>query len=194
MGKTVFIDVAWILLLQVIMLLMFAILIMGKTEVEENIPLQADFMITYSWDAEDSDYADIDGWAQRNLDPDTLCMFRRREVDAFILHNDNTGAEYGTIKGQRKKLKQATETITIHSKDENFYEFSLQGYRVGASVEPVDVTVTLWQTKPPKMIYNGTVEVYNGEETPVLAFDVDDKGNAVNVETKVGMLNELWRR
>jgi len=191
MFKTVFIDVAWILLLQVIMLLMFAILIMGRTEVEENPPTQADFMITYTWDAEESNYGDIDGWAQRNLDPQTLCMFRRREVDVFILHNDNTGADYGSVDG--RKLVQATETITIHSKEPNFYEFSLVGYRIGQSADPVEVSVTVWQTSPPRVIYKGVVDVYNGDETPVCAFDVDKDGNAGNVVAQPELLNQLWR-
>ena len=44
------------------------------------------------------------------------------------------------------------------------------------------------------MIYNGLVDVYDGEESPVFSFNVDKNGNAVDVETRTEMLNELWRQ
>lgn len=198
MGKTVFIDVFLILLLQVMMLLMFAILIMGKVESEETPVIPTEYMITYTWENEDlSDDAidkrgsDVDGWIQRNLDPNTLCMFRRREVDVFTLHNDNVGSNYGAVDG--KRLKQAFEIITINSKDENFYQFSLQGYRVDSSVEPLEVVVKVEQVSPYKLIYTGLHDVYDGEETKVVAFEVNEQGGVSNIETKPELLSNLWR-
>jgi hypothetical protein len=187
MGKTVFIDLFLLLLLNILLMFFMAILIMGSRESVKTPELQNCYLVTYTWPTEDN--SDVDGWIRRNLDPETLCFFRRREVDVFTLHNDNTGAVYGMVDG--KKLNQAIETITINSSDRNFYELSLHGYRIPKSKGKTMVNVKVERVNPYSVIFNNDVEVYNAEETKVCSFQIDDKGNLEEVNGNPELLNNL---
>jgi len=175
------------LLLNILLMFFMAILIMGSRESVKTPELQNCYLVTYTWPTEDN--SDVDGWIRRNLDPATLCFFRRREVDVFTLHNDNTGAVYGMVDG--KKLNQAIETITINSSDRNFYELSLHGYRIPKSKGKTLVNVKVERVNPYSVIFNNDVEVYNAEETKVCSFQIDEKGNLEELNGNPELLNNL---
>lgn len=198
MGKTVFIDLFLLLLLQITVLFLAAIILMGESAMEEQPEVYNEFIIRYSWvnpeppqGTIDGRGADIDGWIQRDLDKSTLCMFRRREVDVFTLHNDNTGRKYGEVDGER--LLQATETITINTKKPGLYELSLVGYRVPSYCSPIKVEVVVEKVNPYSLIYKDVVEVKDKSEVPVISFEVDDDGRVNSVITDKELLNKLWR-
>jgi len=187
MGKTVFIDLFLLLLLNILLMFFMAILIMGSRESVKTPELQNSFLITYTWPTEDN--ADIDGWIRRNLDPETLCFFRRREIDVFTLHNDNTGAVYGMVDG--KKLKQATETITINSSERNLYELSLHGYRVPGRLDHCLVNIKVERVSPYKLIFHDEVKVTNGGETKVCSFQVGEDGDIEEITVATESLNSI---
>ena len=198
MGKTVFIDLFLLLLLQITVLFLAAIILMGESDREEQPQIYNEFIIRYSWvnpdppkGTLDGRGSDIDGWIQRDLDKSTLCYFSRREVDVFTLHNDNTGSEYGQVDG--KTLKEATEIITINSKQSGLYELSMVGYRVPSYCSPALVEVTIEKVSPYKLIHKTVVEVTDRLEVPIASFEVDDDGNVENLITQEEMLNKLWR-
>lgn len=198
MGKTVFIDLFLLLLLQITVLFLAAIILMGESDSVEQPEIYNEFIIRYSWvnpeapqGTIDGRGSDVDGWIQRDFDKSTLCMFRRREVDVFTLHNDNTGNKYGEVDGQR--LAQATETITINTRKPGIYEFSLVGYRVPAYCSPADVEVVIEKVNPYRLIYKGNVKVKDKSEVPVIYFEVNDEGHVENVSTDSETLNKLWR-
>lgn len=180
MGKTVFIDLFLLLLLNILLMFFMAILIMGSRESVKTPELQNAFLITYTWKTEDN--TDVDGWIRRNLDPATLCGFNRREVDVFTLHNDNTGSIYGMVDG--KKLTQAIETLTINSSERNFYEFSLHGYKVPYKIDSCLVNIKIERVSPYKLLLHDDVEVVDGVETPICSFQVNEDGEIEEFTTK----------
>ena len=199
MGKTVFIDLFLLLLLQITALFLAAIILMRESDSVERPEVYNEFIIRYSWvnpeppqGTIDGRGSDIDGWIQRDFDKSTLCMFQRREVDVFTLQNDNTGSKYGEVDGQR--LAQAAETITINTIKPGVYEFSLVGYRVPAYCSPADVEIVIQKVNNPyEVIYKGNVQVKDKAEVPIIYFEVNDKGHVENVSTDSETLNKLWR-
>jgi hypothetical protein len=182
MGKTVFIDLFLLLLLQILVLFLMAIIIIGDNEADPQPELPVYIMVEYTWNAEDN--SDVDGWARRNSDDRTICFFKSRENDVFILHNDNTGISYGTVDG--RPLKYAREKIEINTEiiegEDNFFEISLHGYRVPDRLDYTSVNVSIFQANPYQPIFEGDIKVFHGEESKVCSFTVNKDGN---IETEV---------
>ena len=176
MGKTVFIDLFLLLLLQILVMFLMAIIIVGENEAVPQPDQDVYIMIEYTWNSEDN--SDIDGWARRNSDDRNICFFKSRENDVFILHNDNTGISYGTVDG--RPLRYAQEKIEINTQiiegEDNFFEFSLHGYRVPQRLDSSVVHVSIYQTSPYKKIFEGDIMVYHGEEAKVCSFTVNKDG------------------
>ena len=121
---------------------------------EEAAPKsRSEFILNVSWDAKLD--ADVDTWALRVESPESRTGFNRRENDVFILHNDNTNAEYGMIDGQL--LDEARETLTIERIQTGEYVFSLHGYRI-APGEAVTVTVELQKCSPYGHVFKREVQ------------------------------------
>ena len=91
-----------------------------KKEETPTPPPLAEFILTVHWDVELN--ADIDTWALRVDNPESITGFTRRENDVFILHNDNTSSQYGQIDGE--VLDEARETLTIEKVKEGEYIFA----------------------------------------------------------------------
>lgn len=133
----------------------------------EPTPSQtADFIVTVTWAKLNSD---VDLWAQyENGDILETCGFSRREVSPFILHNDYTSSSYG----ESQNMVVARETMAINGKERGTYRFALHPYAL-RGVKSVPVNVTIEQTSPYKVIFDGVVEVT--EETCFITFDIREK-------------------
>jgi len=175
-----FLDMVLILL--VCMILLYNPI--TKKEEEPAPPPTAEFIMNVSWPAEDD--ADIDTWALRVDNPQSVTGFTRRENDVFILHNDNTSRNYGSVEGV--ELIQARETMTIETIKDGEYMFSLHGYRISPDVEPVLVTVELQKSRPFKHIFRKTIKVIHNEEAPICSFYIDENGNIKDLETRQELL------
>ena len=117
---------------------------------EKPTPVQlAEFILNVYWDAKLN--ADIDTWALRVDNPASITGFTRRENDVFILHNDNTSAQYGQVDGEM--LEEARETLTIEKVKEGEYIFAIHGYRVPLDVEPIEVTIEFQKSRPYSHIF-----------------------------------------
>ena len=171
----------------VLILLVCMILLYNPVTKEEETPAPpatAEFILNVRWSVDDN--ADIDTWALRVDNPDSVTGFTRRENDVFILHNDNTSAQYGTIEGE--PLKEARETLTIETIKDGEYMFSLHGYRVNSEVEPVSVTVEFMKSRPFKHIFSKTVKVSHNEEVPIASFYITENGSVQSLETRQDLL------
>jgi len=175
-----FLDMVLILL--VCMILLYNPI--TKKKEEPAPPPTAEFILNVSWPIKDD--ADIDTWGFRVENPSSITGFTRRENDVFILHNDNTSRQYGQVDG--KDLKEARETMTIERIKDGEYMFSLHGYRVGAEVEPVSVTVEFQKSRPFKHIFRKTVKVSHDEEVPICSFYIDEDGHVRDLQLKQSLL------
>ena len=175
-----FLDMVLILL--VCMILLYNPI--TKKKEEPSPPPTAEFIFNVSWPAEND--ADIDTWGLRVDNPDSITGFMRRENDVFILHNDNTSRQYGSVEGM--ELTQARETMTIETIKDGEYMFSLHGYRVPLDVEPVLVTVELQKSRPFKHIFRKTVKVSHDEEVPIVSFYLDESGNVRDLQLEQSLL------
>ena len=175
-----FLDMVLILL--VCMILLYNPI--TKKKEEPAPPPTAEFILNVSWPAKND--ADIDTWALRVDNPDSVTGFTRRENDVFILHNDNTSRQYGLVDGI--ELIKARETMTIETIKDGEYMFSLHGYRVPPDVEPVLVTIELQKSRPFKHIFSKTIEVIHDEEVPICSFYIDEDGNVKSLETRQELL------
>lgn len=175
-----FLDMVLILL--VCMILLYNPI--TKKKEEPAPPPTAEFICNVSWPAKND--ADVDTWAVRVDNPDSVTGFTRRENDVFILHNDNTSRSYGAVEGI--ELIKARETMTIESVKSGEYMFSLHGYRIPFDVEPVLVTIELQKSRPFKHIFTKTVKVAHDQEVPVCSFYIDDDGNIKNLELDEDLL------
>ena len=144
----VFIDCFVVLVFYMCILLSLSLLLIGEDDNDKAPELKNEFMITATWSTEDD--SDIDLWGRKDLRNDAVCFFRRREVDVFTLHNDNTGAKYGVVANRR--LPAAVETMTISTLQPGFYEFSLHGYRVPQHKSPCTVLVRVERLNPYQLI------------------------------------------
>ena len=96
----------------ILILLVCMILLYNPVTKKEEVPAPppiAEFILNVYWDSKLN--ADIDTWALRVDNPESITGFTRRENDVFILHNDNTSRDYGQIDGEI--LEEARETLTI---------------------------------------------------------------------------------
>ena len=147
-------------------------------------PPTAEFILNISWPIEDN--ADIDTWAMRVDNADSITGYKRRENDVFILHNDNTSREYGAVDGV--KLLEARETLTIETAKKGEYMFSLHGYRVPKNKTHITVTIEFQKSRPFKHIFRTTVQVAHNEEVPIVSFYIDKDGNVKNVQLQRELL------
>ena len=170
---TCFLDIVLILLIFMIILYSPEV----KKSEEETPKSYAEFILNVSWKSDLN--ADIDTWAMRTDNPDSVTGYTRRENDVFILHNDNTSSQYGEVDGQT--LKESREVLTIETVKQGEYLFSLHGFRVPMEVGSVEVTVELQKSRPYKHIFKKTVTVMNGLEAPVATVMIDEDGNVVDV-------------
>jgi len=169
-----FLDI--ILILLVCMILIYNPI--SKKEEQPTPPQTAEFILNVSWSSDNN--ADIDTWAIRVENPESITGYKRRENDVFILHNDNTSSQYGRVDGQN--LEEARETLTIERLKEGDYIFSLHGYRVPANADPVEVTIEFQKSSPYKHIFKKVVTVGHQEEVPIARFFIDADGNVQELE------------
>jgi hypothetical protein len=168
-----FLDI--ILILLVCMILLYNPI--TKKEETPTPPQVSEFILNVSWSIEHN--ADVDTWAIRVGNPDSITGYKRRENDVFILHNDNTSREYGQVDG--KNLEEARETLTIERIKDGDYIFSLQGYRIPKTESPVEVTVEFQKSSPYRHIFKKVVTISHNEEVPIARFYIDEDGNVKNL-------------
>lgn len=174
--NTAFLDLFLTLLFCFIILWVLALVLISEQKTEDSAPkLDSKFTIITKWEA--SLDCDVDLWAQRQGNLNSLTGFSRRENDVFILHNDNTSSNYGAVDEQ--VLEEATETLTIEQIKEDQYHISLHGFRI--PVESVQVSVKVFRNKPFMLICEKTVDVFPKTETPVCSFFVNQDGSVSNI-------------
>lgn len=166
---TCFLDIILILLIYMIILYSPD----QKKSEEETPKNRSEFILNVTWDSKAN--ADVDTWAYRVENPDSITGYLRRENDVFLLHNDNTSMQYGNVDGQI--LDEARETLSIEIIKAGEYIFSLHGYRVPLNNPPVEVTVEFQKVSPFKHIFKKKILVENGKEFPFASFVIDEDGN-----------------
>ena len=178
-----FLDI--ILILLVCMILLYNPI--TKKEETPTPPPLAEFILTVHWDVELN--ADIDTWALRVDNPESITGFTRRENDVFILHNDNTSSQYGQIDGE--VLDEARETLTIEKVKEGEYIFAVHGYRVPPDGPPIEVTIEFQKSKPYTYIFKKRVIVNHDEEVPIASFYIDDNGTVKNLQLNENLIERF---
>ena len=185
--STSFIDLFLILLFTFVVLWFLSTLLISVKDQETPSPKhRAEYIVTVTWD--NAKNCDVDTWMMRDGYPESICGYRRREVDVFILHNDNTSSSYGFVNG--KPLKRALETLSIEQIVSGKYLLSLHGYRI---TQPVTVSVRVERTSPYKTLFVGEVEMTESREYPILSFKLDKEGNPSEIERREAMLSPFLR-
>lgn len=164
----------------VFLLVLLCVVVMVKEEKngDENPPEMAYFVVNASWSKVGND---IDLWGKRIGVEDSECGFTRREKGNLALRNDWTGRNYANI-GNEKEQSIAHESMTIQSLSPATYHFSLQGYRVSV---PTKVDVSIYSTKPYRLILSRQVTVSDGSWSPIARFDVSTSGSVDNISIDI---------
>lgn len=184
-----FIDLFVILTIKFLVLWVISMLLMNPSKKEEiTAKPVAEFLVKVTWDAKEN--CDIDTWICR-AGVDSLCGFKRREVDCFILHNDNTSSEYGVTDGV--PLELATETISINKKNQGVYRLSLHGYAMRNEARELEATVTVEKVNPYKLVFSKKILVTDGQESKVVEFEVDSEGRVIRIDPDPEFLHYILK-
>lgn len=149
-------------------------------------PQNSNIKIVITWPIETN--ADVDLWAKRELNQNSITGYWRRENDVFILHNDNTSNQYGSVDG--KTLDIAREEMTIEKPVPDKYYFSLHGYNLRQNKE-VAVQVQIYQANPYNVILDKKVLVLNGLETPICSFRLGPKNQIYDIISQQNLLRKI---
>jgi len=147
-----------------------------KNKQDETVKLNSAIVFDISWDKPQHD---VDCWI-RSLDGN-YCGFKKRDCGPFILRNDHIGLASGEVDG--KPVEIAKEQITIENKKPGIFQFSLHGYRIN-NYETIEVVVEVTVAKPLKTLLKKTFEIRDGDEVPVIEFEIDANLNIITVETE----------
>lgn len=191
---TSFLDLFLLLLTTYVVLFILSVLLISKedkeTSVEDVMIQDRGIVVSIEWPTEDN--SDVDLWASRQSNKESLTGYMRRENDVFVLSNDNTSSNYGAVGD--KKLEFANENIYIQNAVPDRYHISLHGYNIRTQSRTTDVKVLVYQSKPYRKLVEQVVTVTSGQESPVCSFRIDQNNKVVDIETDPTFLPKIIKR
>ncbi|MFH0892633.1 MAG: hypothetical protein V1867_07740 [Candidatus Falkowbacteria bacterium] len=171
--------------------------IMAKLEEKKNadIKIQAEFMITLTW--EDQSQDDVDIWLEDPLG--NVLWFRNKEIPMAHIDRDDLGKINDTItlaNGETIKYEHNQEIVTIRGFISGEWTLNIHMYRK-RDKEPISAEIKIEKLNPSvkTLFYKKLLLSRQWEEVTVTRFSMDNGGNTSAWNTlnkKLIMSSGLW--
>lgn len=170
-----FIDLLFNTLLGFSFLFLVSLAFINPKADKAKVDMQAEYMITASWDADVAD--DVDLWVY--APSDHTASYLKREAGFLLLDRDDRGKLNDTITVDGREVSHSVnqEIVTIRKRYPGEYIANLY-YYTSKSPPPLTVNIKVDQINPTfKTVYVDNVELKGqDQEITAVRFTVDDDG------------------
>ena len=171
-------DMLFNVLLGFVMLFVIAFLLIQPPTKKADIPSKAEFIIMIEWPKDLS--SDVDLWVQ--YEQNAPVGFSNKQEAPLHLDRDDLGDKNDIVivNGKRELILQNREMTTVRGIAAGSYYVGIHLYHY-SDVEPVEVTVTVFDINPYVEIYRRVVTLTEtGQKANLPGFTINEAGNRID--------------